>query len=255
LGGQGATHPEWSPDGAQIAITLAPHGSFNQEADLSWDTWSVKSGGIGVLPYNDGKFGPVQIVVPVSDDEISDFPSFSPDGKWLAFVSGAPGGPYDDNTQNPNNRLRLVNIASGKTYELARATEATLPHALPGGRATWPKFAPFTQAQGNLMFLTFHSHLEYGYFTATGAFGDNDEIPWSPVQLWFAAIDLRQLGTSDPSAAPIYLTLQDPERDNHLGFWTEKIGCTPEVDAGDNLCGSYAECVNNVCVPAPDVPK
>ncbi len=252
LDGLGATHPEWSPDGSQIAVTLAPHDAFAQEDDGSWDTWSVKQGGIGLLPYNDGAFGPVQTVVPIGDSEINGFPTFSPDGKWLAFVSGAPGGPYNDNTQNPNNRLRLVNIESGELYELAQATQASAAHAMPGGRATWPKFAPFTQADDSLMFLTFHSRLEYGYFTATGAFGGNDEIPWSPVQLWFAAVDLRNLSSGDPSAPPIYLTLQDPTRENHLGYWSEKIGCD---DSETNLCGDYSTCEGNICVPKPVVPK
>ena len=50
------------------------------------------------------------------------------------------------------------------------------------------------QADGNLMFLTFHSRLEYGFFSRSGAFGGNDEIPFQDVQLWFAGIDLRALG-------------------------------------------------------------
>jgi hypothetical protein len=102
------------------------------------------------------------------------------------------------------------------------------------------------------MFLTFHSRLKYGFFTDTGAFGAKDEVPWNDVQLWFAAIDLRRLADGDPSAPPIYLTLQDPTRDNHLGLWTEKIGCQ---DAAPDVCGAYAKCEGNVCVPKPRVPK
>ena len=252
LSGLAATHPEWSPDGSQIAVAMVPPDTFAKEPDGSWDTWSIKRGGIGVLPYNDGAFGPARLVVPVGDEEINGFPTYSPDGKWLAFVTGKGGGPYGDNTQNPNNRLRLVNIESGKTYELANATQAMADHAMPGSRATWPKFAPFMQADGNLMFLTFHSRLKYGFFTDTGALGAKDEQPWNDVQLWFAAVDLRRLAEGDPSAPPIYLTLQDPTRDNHLGLWTEKIGCQ---DAAPDVCGAYSKCEGNVCVPKPRVPK
>ncbi|HEY4104509.1 MAG TPA: hypothetical protein VGM44_11490, partial [Polyangiaceae bacterium] len=113
LAGNGATHPEWSPDGTAIAVTLAPPDAFNAEMDGTWDTWSVRAGGIGLLPYNNGAFGQVTTVVPVSSTEINCFPTFSPDGKWLAFVTGAPGGPYMDNTQNPNTRLRLLSLDSG----------------------------------------------------------------------------------------------------------------------------------------------
>ena len=252
LDGLAATHPEWSPDGSQIAVALVPPDTFAKEDDGSWDTWSIKQGGIGVLPYNDGAFGPAKLIVPVGTDEINGFPTFSPDGKWLAFVTGKAGGPYGDNTQNPNNRLRLVNIESGQTYELAAATQAMAEHAMPGSRATWPKFAPFMQADGNLMFLTFHSRVKYGFFTDTGAFGGNDETPWNALQLWFAAVDLRKLASGDPSAPPIYLTLQDPTSENHLGLWTEKIGCQ---DTTVDVCGAYSKCDGNVCVPKPHVPK
>ena len=267
LGGQRATHPEWSPLGDQVAITVAPADAFSfDDEGQRWNTWSVVKGAIGLLPVEAGDtFGPVEIVVPESPDELHSFPTFSPDGQWLAFVSAAPGGPFGDNTQNPNARLRLVEIATGEIYDLDEATQpngvfAPDPESRGDGPfATWPKFAPFVQAEGEVMFLTFHSHIRYGHIHTDGRFengifpnGDEKFDAMQPVQLWFAAVDLRRLADGDPSRPPIWLTLQDPVGNNHLGFWTEKIDCEVEDDGfydPDALCGDYARCENGECIP------
>lgn len=267
LGGLGATHPEWSPVGDSVAVTLAPADAFSYgEEGQRWNTWSVVRGAIALLPVEpNDSFGQVEVVVPESPDELHSFPTFSPDGRWLAFVSAAPGGPFGDNTQNPNARLRLVEIATGEVYDLDQATQASGLFAPDpenrgeGPFATWPKFAPFLQAEGQVMFLTFHSHIRYGHIHTDGRFengvfpnGDGKFDAMQPVQLWFAGVDLRNLADGDPSKPPIWLTLQDPVGNNHLGFWTEKIDCEVEDDGfydPDALCGDYARCENGECIP------
>jgi WD40 repeat protein len=260
LGGLAATQPEWSADGSQIVVTVAHASAISSGVDQGtsqtvYDSWSVTEGGIALIPYNNGAFGPANIVVPVTSSPINSFPSLSPDGKWIVFVSGEPGGPYMDNTQNPYNHLRLVNVATKQIFNLDNATQKDGPHAMPGGRATWPKFAPFTQAGGQLMFITFHTHLEYGFLTRDGLVPGPAGLTYSPVQLWLSAIDFRNMASGDPSAAPIYLTMQDPGQNNHLGFWAEKIGCLFDGDAGAGLCGDYATCTAQQCVPTMPPPK
>jgi WD40 repeat protein len=250
LDGYGATCPDWSPDGTQIAVSLAPQVSFDAD-------WATKSGSIAIIPYNGGNFGPPSVVVG-SSTEIHSCPSFSPDGKWLAFVSAPPAGQYMDSSQNPRSHLQLVSTHGGPVYDLANASQQgkillgtpTSPEL--GAYSTWPKFAPYLQQDGDIMFVTFHSRIDYGFvlpnhLAPTAADLSNSANP----QLWFAAIDVSKLGEGgdpDPSYAPAWLPLQDVTDRNHLGFWTEKIGCTVDAQCGNNGRTNCDKCAAGQCV-------
>jgi len=69
-GERGGYFPEFSPDGKEIVLTLS------SQPDVEW---SVRSGHIAILPYNDGQFGAARIVVPGGAD-FHFYPTFSPDG-------------------------------------------------------------------------------------------------------------------------------------------------------------------------------
>jgi hypothetical protein len=179
------------------------------------------------MPYDGGKFGPARVVV-AHDRDIHFYPSWSPDGKWLVFVSAPAAGPRAQSYDNAQARLRLVAAAGGPVYELARATQGT------GNTSSWPKFTPFSQLGGQLLFVTFSSKADYG-FVVRGR---------TTPQLWLAAIDLRRLAGGDPSWAPVWLPFQEPDQNNHLPFWTEALGCTEDAD-----CGPGATCKNSGCLP------
>jgi hypothetical protein len=247
LGGYGASCPDWSPDGQSIAVTLTPPASFDAD-------WAMKSGTIAILPYNNGSFGQASVVVGTSS-QIHSCPSFSPDGKWLAFVSAPPAGQYKDSSQNPLSHLQLVSTAGGTVYDLTNASQQgqtllgvkTTPEL--GAYSTWPKFAPYVQGSGNLMFITFHSRIDYGYVlpnhvAATDSTLSNGANP----QLWLAAVDVSKLASGDPSYAPVWLPLQDVNDKNHLGFWTEKIGCTTSAECGYDGRTNCDTCAAGQCV-------
>src|SRR4030095_13287520 len=109
----------------------------SNQADVEW---SVRSGDIAILPYNGGQFGPARVIVPGGTD-FHFYPTFSPDGKWVAFAS-APGSATGSGYNQGQARLRLVSRDGGQVYELARATQGV------GHTSTWPKFAPFIQDDG-----------------------------------------------------------------------------------------------------------
>jgi hypothetical protein len=214
--------PEWSPDGQEIVATLASQDER---------PWSVNNGYLVVIPYNDGRFGPARVLVPPTPAFFHFYPTWSPDGRWVAFAS-APlqVKSYD----NASARLRLVSREGGRVYDLARATQAI------GKTSTWPKFAPFQQAGGQLVFLTFNSKMDYGLVLKNSA-DPSGGLP----QLWLAAIDLRTLDSGDPSSAPIWLPFQEVRQRNHLGFWSEKVTCQTQASA----CGELEVCVQGGCTP------
>jgi hypothetical protein len=214
--------PEWSPDGTELVATLASRDER---------PWSVNDGYLAIIPYNDGAFGPARILVPPDPGAFHFYPTWSPDGRWVAFASAPLAGKSYDNASA---RLRLVSRDGGRVYDLARATQAV------GKTSTWPKFAPFQQAGGQLFFLTFNSKIDYG-LVLQNSLDPTGGLP----QLWFAAIDLRTLDSGDPSSAPLWLPFQEVRQRNHLGFWTEKVSC----QAGTTPCSEFETCVQGGCTP------
>jgi TolB protein len=224
---QHAFHPEWSPDDQSIVVTVSALGSSD---------YSVRSGAIGVLPYNGGQFGPVEILVPTGTVDGSDFnfyPTWSPDGQWIAFAT-APIGLMQTSYKQVNARLRLVNRATKAVYELAAASGPK------GSGSTWPKFAPFAQGGGSALVLTFESKLDYGFFLPN----NSGNVP----QLWMTVIEPGRLaqGASDPSRAPVWLSFQNVMQRNYLGVWAEAVGC--RVEGGQSIgCGDHQICNAGAC--------
>jgi hypothetical protein len=223
---QHAFHPEWSPDDQKIAVTVSANGDSD---------WAVRTGAIGVLPYNDGKFGAVDILVPTGTAAGSDFnfyPTWSPDGHLIAFSTGKVGMPMQIPPETSYNqqtaRLRLVNVDTKVVVELAAATSAM------SRMTSWPKFAPFAQP-GGLMFLTFNAKLDYGFLLPDNA-GNNP-------QLWIAAIDGNQplQAGVDPSRAPVWLPFQGTKQQNYATSWAETVGCGTAADCGaSQICNAGA---------------
>jgi hypothetical protein len=232
-GSVGGFFPEWSPDGKSIALTVGGGVSVPGSVTVGFDVVQAE---IAVMPYNDGRFGPARVIVPL-DREMHFYPTWSPDGQWLVFCSAPATGASSltgttaDTYDNPQARLRLVAATGGRIYELGRAS---------GGRGTtasWPKFTPFSQLGGQLLFVAFSSKAEYGFLKRDA------RIP----QLWMAAIDLRRLTgptpDPDPSWAPVWLPFQEVDQNNHLPFWTETLGCVQDTE-----CGPGATCRDRACV-------
>jgi hypothetical protein len=201
---------EWSPDEQTLVVTVG------QQAIPGLILGGVSE--IALVPFNGGKFGALKTLVPAASGQLNYYPSWSPDGKWIVFVS-APSGPGLTSYDNKNGRLRLIATNGGTIYDLGRASQAI------GNHTSWPKFSPFSQLGGKLLFVSFSSKADYGFLLPNSKQPDSDVEAWKS-QLWFAAIDLRRLPEGDPSWAPIWLPFQSVDQSNHLPYWTEVV---PEI--------------------------
>jgi hypothetical protein len=242
--GKLVTHPEWSPDGRRVAFTLysaelTSGGSMKSISDSRPEDGDIVT--LELDPATGRATGLRHIVGTSTADGLFHFyPSWSPDGHWLVMAAAPVGtSAYTATTA----RLRLASAdvddqtCPGPTcYELARASQGT------SVSSTWPKLSPFSQANDQLLFVTFSSKIDYGFaLVNTGPTGVHR------AQLWMAAIDLRAVEPGgDPSLAPFWLPFQDITETNHLPFWTAQVACTTDGVSYAG-CGADEICEAGAC--------
>ncbi|HEY1812705.1 MAG TPA: hypothetical protein VGG74_10195 [Kofleriaceae bacterium] len=193
--GHFATHPDWSPDGASVAVAY----TATQPTNLD-----VAGASIAVLPYNgDGTFGtPLVLVAPVGSDN-DYFPRYSPDGSYLAYVHAS-----EPSQGAASAELWLVRSGGGTPIALDEASHTVgSVTAVPGLADTMPSWAPVTSTHA---FLAFASARAYG--TVLPAAGRP--------QIWISAIDLTSpMPGADPSQPAFWLPCQDVTVLNMSPVW------------------------------------
>lgn len=198
-----ATHPEISPDGTKLVNTECAVAGAN-------DAFSSQCGlVIRSLDLATNSAGAIQVLVPYASGQESYYPSFSPDGMWIAFTRSA-GGIYD--------------IASAETW-LVRADGSAAPIKLATADLdqdnrtnSWARWVPFAQTFGpaneTMFYLTFSSKRPFGVRIPTGG------VP----QIWMTPIfPARALASKDPSGPAFRLPFQDVATGNHIAQWTQAI--------------------------------
>jgi hypothetical protein len=261
-------HPEWSPDGSEIAVTLAErHGG------CQWTFFSCKSR-IAVIPYDAATrtLGKPRPVTAPQAGLFDFYPTWSPDGAFLAFVSAPmppekPEGATDVHVGSSSGNLRgvvrLVRASGGPhvcpgpdCFELPRGTSYTLEQALgsePVAASTWPKFTPFAQREDDgLLFLSFTTRIPYGFLGAHASAGAGHAT-----QIWMFAIDTNKLGSEDASYAPVWLPYQDLDDGSLTPYWTEVLPCSTDPEGGCRGCVGGERCTvdlaSNSCECRADV--
>jgi hypothetical protein len=210
-----ATHPDWSPLGDRLAITLATRGNGKE----------VEGGSIAVLPFDGTTFGPAEILVPsTAADDNHFFPSFSPDGRYIAFVQ-AKGKSRDAASAT----LNLLDTENGEIHALERLNRRVGAEDEKGGL-------------GNSMPVWAGSNADGSYwlsFSSLRAYGELRPKDKKVDQIWLAAVDPT---LDDPGYAAFWAPFQSLDQGNHRAFWTESqsdpaCACSDRCDdAIDNDC-------------------
>lgn len=147
-------NPEISPDGEHVVTVEVAQGADWQFSDAQVVVRSFDA--------NAGTIGAAHVVMPFENGVQSYYPSWSPDGKWIA-VTRSTGSSYA-------NRSAEVFVVS------ADGTKG--PYQISGGEGgSWARFLPFeTKLDGEVMYFL--------SFTSTRAFGRQLEAGHE--QLWMA---------------------------------------------------------------------
>jgi Tol biopolymer transport system component len=219
-----ALYPDWSWDGSRIVFVRPEALCAPNLLDFGQDSIFVYGGSLVTMDHGGGtSFSNEQVLLAADGSYSNTYPSFSPDGSWIAFTRVArsvtsswdlgntactgqtgAGVSYD----NPSADVWLIAPDGGAPLELASATETGML------TNSWPRWAP--KADGEYLWLSLSSKREYGLRITGGA---------AHHQLWFTAVrkPTEPFG-DDPSAPAVWFPFQTMDTKNHLGQWSLKVG-------------------------------
>ncbi|MEP6862362.1 MAG: hypothetical protein ABJE66_17185 [Deltaproteobacteria bacterium] len=216
-----ALYPDWSWDGNTIVFVRPSALCAPGFLDFGQQDIFVYGGSIVTMQWDGSKFSNEKVVVAADASSNNYYPSFSPDGSWIAFARASTavasswsvaatacngqtgaGLSYD----NPSSSVWVMPAAGGAPTRLDTANDGTTL------TNSWPKWAP--KADGEYLWMSMSSTRPYGT-RLTGADAHH--------QVWFTAI--RRPGTSgDPSAPAVWFPFQTLATKNHVGQWSYQVG-------------------------------
>ncbi len=249
-GSDGVMMPSFSPDGTKLALVQSKTGS-----DLS-DNVLPNSVRIFYLDFNQkkAKFDAANIHevvkasdLPAGDDQLG-YPSFSPDGKYIAYHSGQfstgchadpdPSVPACQDPTSDSGELWVSATTGGPPIRLANIDDP--PALADHDTQREPTFCPVER--GGYAWVVFTSMRDWGN-ELTGPVKNGKR------RLWVAALDPK-LGTVDPSHPAFYVEGQDDATPNMRGFWA-LAQCTATATKKNDpaaKCSANFECCSGFCI-------
>jgi hypothetical protein len=185
-----ATHPDWSPaDDRLVFVRTVTRGS----------DWSIgHDSALLTLDHDgNGQFSNPQVRLTAAPGTVVYYPSFSPDGAWIAY-NRSTGDAYDD----LDAEVWVLPSDGGAPLRLDAANaEGQLSNS-------WPRWGPIPDS--DVLWLAFASRRPYGFV--------QNNVP----QIWVTAFDARRARQGvDPSSPAHWLAGQESATSNHIPVWTE----------------------------------
>jgi hypothetical protein len=213
------THPCWAPDGSAVV--------YASETNDWGGNLTVANLSLLAVTGPDSFASPVIVhtASSIGGSSVDDYPTWSPDSKWIAFHNGTDARSDD---QRPG-ALYLIHPDGSGLVRLDNATGGPDPH-----NVYFPNFSPFDA--GGYFWLTFISERPYGNSSVGTAAAPHQ-------QLWVSAIKDKPRPGEDPSGVPYWIAGQSTSAKNISAYWAPKA-C--RVDTSDCTVGS--DCCSGVCL-------
>ncbi len=250
VAGQQLEMPAFSPDGTMLAVVV-DNSTWNAgDAVLPENPASIS-----YIPYDSATqtfTAAVKPIVQSSDTALLQkglaYPSFTPDGKYVAFHAGTHSTGCQagcDDTTLDDGDLYVAPVAGGGAIRMVTADDP--PDPADHHSSVEPTFDP--KAAGGYSWVVFTSMRTWGNQPwPTGV--STTTLVNGRRRLWVAAVD-QTVGTTDPSHPPFYLEGQD-NAPNMRGFWANAPciatpGTAQDGGASGGACTEDYECCSGFC--------
>ncbi|MFO0626922.1 MAG: hypothetical protein U0325_15025 [Polyangiales bacterium] len=220
------TQPDWSPDDARLAYVQS---ASDKDRGVSGGRIAT----VDILPGN--AWGPPRVLYGAgTNGDTNQFPSFSWDGRWIAWTHSTGNGQNDVTSD-----LWLMRADGTAPRALTRANTVINNGTVttPTVQDNMPTWAPSGVAD-DYAWVAFSSTRDYGgVLSGASRLGRHE-------QLWVAAVDLAAAPGTDPSHPAFRLPFQGLDEDNHRPFWAlDRVTTTCSMRGA--TCALDADC----CAP------